>query len=437
MPGKPDRWEPDGSAGVRLLLPRRFAAVLLVCLSCAAPARPGLAVGTGHYQAEITLAPGDRIAVTVLGVPEISGEMLVDSTGSIVMAPVGRIAVADLTIKQCEQEITRRLADGFYRHPYVAVRLAESRPIYVLGDVRSPGSLPFRYGATVLSAVASAGGFRVPQQPEGDAEAEFLSADQRVRQLESQRSLLLVRKARLEAQQSEQAHFTLPKFSSESRIRITSEMISAEQATLTARLDSLREQLSLIDQQKPRIQTEIVALQQQTNAARTRLNVVNEEVSQAASNLKQGLGLRSVEVNMKLEQASQEGRLWQIIAEISRLQMEAGDLDIRAARLRAQFCMQAVTDLQGVQDQLAELRTALPLVIEISEIRRRAAERASGTDHARTISITRTNHGTTTTFEAEESSSLQPGDVVNIISVSDSKHLAQSISSDHVAARRD
>ena len=271
--------------------------------------------------------------------------------------------MAELTIKQCEQEITRRLADGFYRHPHVAVRLVESRPIYVLGDVRSPGSLPFRYGATVLSAVASAGGFRVPQQPEGEAEAEFLSAEQHVRQLELQRARLLVRKARLEAQQSEQGHFTLPEFSSGSRICVAPEMISAEQATLTTRLGSLHEQLSLIDQQKPRIQTEIKALQEQIDAAKTRLNVVNEEVSQAASNLKQGLGLRSVEVNMKLEQASQEGRLWQLIAEVSRLRMETGDLDISAAQLRAQFRMQAVTDLQGVQDQLAELRTALPLAI--------------------------------------------------------------------------
>lgn len=106
------------------------------------------------------LAPGDRVTVTVFGQPDLSGDVLIDDAGTISIPLAAPIEVKDLTVSECQKRIGERLlADGILRTPSVGVRIAELRPLYVMGDVRLPGAYPFRYGSTTQSAVALAGGF--------------------------------------------------------------------------------------------------------------------------------------------------------------------------------------------------------------------------------------------------------------------------------------
>src|SRR5712692_10403363 len=138
------------------------------------------------------LAPGDRITLTVVGQPELSGEMTVDGSGSIMLPFVGPIQIEDLSVLACQQLIRDRLADGFLKEPVVSVRISEPRPLYVLGDVRAPGAYPFRYGSIVQSAVALAGGFGTAGPLQNGAMSEFLSADERVRQLTFEQTALRI-----------------------------------------------------------------------------------------------------------------------------------------------------------------------------------------------------------------------------------------------------
>ena len=85
---------------------------------------------------------------------------------------------ADLS---AEQRIVERLADGILVNPSVFVRVAELRPVQILGDVRAPGSYPFRYGSMVKSAIAQAGGLGTAER--GSAISDLLLADERVRTL--------------------------------------------------------------------------------------------------------------------------------------------------------------------------------------------------------------------------------------------------------------
>ena len=51
------------------------------------------------------------------------------------------------------------LKKGFLQNPQVSVEITLFRPYYILGEVRAPGSYPFKEGLNVLNAVAIAGGF--------------------------------------------------------------------------------------------------------------------------------------------------------------------------------------------------------------------------------------------------------------------------------------
>jgi polysaccharide export outer membrane protein len=104
------------------------------------------------------LRPGERIAVTVDGHPDLSGPYELDADGRIVLPLLGAVDAYAQTSAGLEDQLVARLADGYLRDPRVEVARLQARPFFILGDVRRPGSYPYRPGMTVADAVAAAGG---------------------------------------------------------------------------------------------------------------------------------------------------------------------------------------------------------------------------------------------------------------------------------------
>jgi polysaccharide export outer membrane protein len=360
------------------------------------------------------LAPGDRITLTVVGQPELSGEMTVDGSGSIMLPFVGPIQIEDLTVLGCQQLIRDRLADGILKEPVVSVRISEPRPFYVLGDVRAPGAYPFRYGSTVQSAVALAGGFGTSGPLHSAAVSEFLSADERVRQLAFERTALRIREARLEAQRVGKETFSPPDLPPSMNEKEAADLVASEKVTLASQAAILKAQIELLNGQKPRLQKEIDAINAQIVAVKNRLEFVRNETSRSAQLVKQGIGVHASEVQLKLQEANEESNLWGLAAQVSRLQMNIGELDIKVEEAEATFNKQTLAELQNVHQRLAELNVTLPSAREIRDFKLQQAGNGAGIEAARSISITRTRHGQVVMFDASETTPLEPGDVVDI-----------------------
>jgi polysaccharide export outer membrane protein len=382
-----------------------FAAVLMISGTAPAQQIPEL----GAY----TLAAGDRITVTVVGETDLSGDMLVDGAGNITMPFIGSERVANLTVAECQKLIRDRLADGFINHPVVSVRISELRPIYILGDVRAPGSYPFRYGSTVRSVVALAGGFGNADPSRRAGLAEFLAAEGQLKQLEFEQTTLLVREARLEAQRDGREAVQMPALAVPLSPRDLTDLLRTENAMMAQQNELLKQQLDLLNAQKPRIDNELAALHQQIASGQDRLERVKNEVTRSAQLVKQGLGIRSPEVQLELEQASQTSELWHLTAQVSRLQMDRGDLDIRMQDLKATFQRQVLADLQTVHQRLAELRVAMASARMVRDLRQQQSQTFTGQALHRT-SITRTRSGQVMELQGSDTTALEPGDVVEI-----------------------
>jgi polysaccharide export outer membrane protein len=360
------------------------------------------------------LAPGDRITVTVFGQAELSGDILVDGAGNILLPLIGPIDVKDLTTLECQKLIHDRLADGILNQPSVSVRISELRPLYVLGDVRAPGAYPFRYASTVKSAVALAGGFGLAQPTQGAALSEFLLADERVRQLSFQKQALLVRRARIEAQHDGMSTFSSPSPPSPAEEADVAEMVANEKQTFDSQAVMLQNQLDLLRSQKPRIQNEIEALDAQIANTKRQLELIRQHADQYSRLVKQGLGLANAEMQFKLTEATHDSELWRLIAQVSRLQMDTGELDLKIHEAEAFFKRQLITELRDVRERLRELDVTLPSAREIREVKLRQVGSLAGAEAARSISVTRTRNGETTTFQAIDTMPLEPGDIVDV-----------------------
>jgi len=105
----------------------------------------------------------DRLLVNVWKNPELTLTVPVRPDGMITMPLIGDIKAGGLTASEIAEDIKKKLST-YIREPSVAVIVTELRStefisrVRVTGAVRTPRSLPYRQGMTVLDAVLEAGG---------------------------------------------------------------------------------------------------------------------------------------------------------------------------------------------------------------------------------------------------------------------------------------
>jgi polysaccharide export outer membrane protein len=69
------------------------------------------------------------------------------------------VSAGGLTLREVETSLRDRLGDGFFKNPQVAVTVAtyRSRRVFVLGDVKTPGTLQLTGELSLMEALARAG----------------------------------------------------------------------------------------------------------------------------------------------------------------------------------------------------------------------------------------------------------------------------------------
>jgi polysaccharide biosynthesis/export protein len=114
-----------------------------------------------------TLGPGDRIQVKALHADELGNNPVqVDSEGYIMLPGLGRVRAGGLTTERLASDIRQRLVLTV-RDPEVAIDLVElhSRPVSVLGAVKTPGVYQLVGQKRLLEILSLAGGL---EQDAGD-----------------------------------------------------------------------------------------------------------------------------------------------------------------------------------------------------------------------------------------------------------------------------
>lgn len=119
------------------------------------------------------LSPGDTVEIGIAPIPDRTQRAVVQMDGNIALPEVGMVMVGGLTASELQNRMQTllpttifhvRLPDG--REQMVVVKpgditaiIADYRPIYVTGDVLTPGQQAYRPLMTVRQALAVSGGF--------------------------------------------------------------------------------------------------------------------------------------------------------------------------------------------------------------------------------------------------------------------------------------
>ncbi|WP_297476553.1 polysaccharide biosynthesis/export family protein [uncultured Photobacterium sp.] len=129
--------------------------VLTVSLFMSTSAFPASKIVGDDY----LLGAGDHIQILVFNEPDLSMKVIIDSSGNIIYPLIGKLQLAGKTPNQVAIDIRNRLKDGYINHPMVTISMLEFRPVYVSGEVKTPGSYEYQPGLTVEKIIAVAGGF--------------------------------------------------------------------------------------------------------------------------------------------------------------------------------------------------------------------------------------------------------------------------------------
>lgn len=107
------------------------------------------------------LGPTDKFSVRVFEEKELSGEFTVAPDGTINYPHIGRVTVEGKTCADIERTLSEGLEDGYLKKATVSCTIVEynSKRIFIFGEVKSPGSFPYKTNITIIDAFALAGGF--------------------------------------------------------------------------------------------------------------------------------------------------------------------------------------------------------------------------------------------------------------------------------------
>jgi polysaccharide export outer membrane protein len=118
--------------------------------------RPGQAPPPTDY----VVGAQDMLTITSYDQADLSGKFTVEADGTFTYPLIGRVTAGSLTLRQIEAQVKKQLKEeGYFNNPQITVSIEEykSQKIFVVGEVRMPGSYPLSGDMNLVEALALAG----------------------------------------------------------------------------------------------------------------------------------------------------------------------------------------------------------------------------------------------------------------------------------------
>jgi exopolysaccharide production protein ExoF len=351
-------------AQLRTLLTARFA--WLFCFAgLACPLLVGITAPaaqetspTGYHlsvadEIRIRIIEWNASALTFEEWTAISGAYRVGPEGTFAFPFLGNIAAEGRSTGEVESAVGEGLQTvlGLATAPNVTVEVSAFGPIFVTGDVTSPGQYGFTPGMTIIKAMSLAGG-RGGLDTDARLEREAISTQGTLDVLESTHSRLAARRARIAAELAGDSAIAVPEALETGE---QADLIAAEQAIMDANL--LRHSMSLetLESQRALLTRELDALAQKRETTVRQLSSAQRQLDDIASLADQGLAVNSRVTTLESTVADIDGRLLDIDTAILRARQDLGALEQREVELSSTRGANLATEMQQVERELAEL----------------------------------------------------------------------------------
>ena len=109
---------------------------------------------------DYVVGPQDVLTIISYDQADLSGKFAIEADGTFTYPMIGRVKAGGLTLRALEGAIKKQLKDdGYFRNPQitVAVDTYKSQRVFIVGEVRAPGTYPLSGNTNLVEALARAG----------------------------------------------------------------------------------------------------------------------------------------------------------------------------------------------------------------------------------------------------------------------------------------
>lgn len=392
-----------------------------------------LAALTGNAAAEETgyhLGVMDKLRIrvaewqpaegTVRNWDAVSGDYTVGPTGSISLPFIGDLQAAGKTTADVAKTIGEELRSKFALRnlPSASVEIAEFRPVFVAGDVHTPGEYPYAPNLTVLKAVSLAGGLR--QSDAGQRFArDFINARGDAAVYDSERGRLLARRARLQAEIAGAAELKIPPELKD--VPNAEQLIASEASLMKSRRDRYELQLKALTDLRNLLDTEVQSLARKSETQKRQLQLVSEDRDKMAKLTEQGLATSSRRLTAEERAADLESNMLDTDTAALRAKQDINKANQDEINLRNDWEAQRAKELQDTEAELEKLGLQLGTSRELmSEALAQSAEALKFDPNNRDATIkyvvVRDEGQGPKEITVDENARLLPGDVIKVSS---------------------
>ena len=378
-----------------------------------------LAAARAETRDSYELSVGDGLTFDFLDDAELPIAVTIGEDGQVQLPLIGGVKVAGLSvinaIEFVRSEYRRReiLVD-----PRIALSVSSFRPMFVLGEVRSPGLFPFSIGITVEQAVGLAGG----TQTAASNPADRIVAQARLRGEIEGTAIQIVQEgvfaARLVAQLAGRDVIDqkdAPKSAQKYLEQVPSEgVVEIETRILQTDLANFKNQVAILTDGIAEAEKGMKLLDELEVKQQEILETTKKDMERIASLRERGLNTASEVSRGERAETNEESRLLEIYAEMSQGRRELGSLRLNLAQLQANRQKELLQQLQERQiaiEKLAVERKNMEQQLLLMSSTALDDDRA-----AKSVSfayeIRRTSGGTVNTFTGTPTTELKPGDVI-------------------------
>lgn len=393
-------------------------------LACSLALAFGLTGGGSAVADQLPIPPQTKIRVTVVHWvasreeyqkwDALGGDFEVLDDGTVMLPLLGPVPVGNKGPSGLASDIAARLQDkiGLVQAPATTVSILDYPPIYVVGDVKTPGEYRFRDGLTVLQSLAMAGGETRIEDSEAREQAEFAGL---LRELDNAILRSRIRIIRLKAEASGEKTLVLEAALSQTN-PLAGNIFKQEEAIFLARANLRERQSKAYSDLRELLAGEIRNLEEKAKAAEADIASVEEELRKLKPLLDKRIALPAQKGELERRLRSYYSGRLDLSTAIMRARQGISEAERNLEGLQDKHRSDAASDLQSEQAKLDQLRmkretTQAQLV---SVLAHGDDEQAGNKRMELRFSINRRLNGTMHELAAAESTILLPGDVVRV-----------------------
>ncbi|MCA1442713.1 polysaccharide biosynthesis/export family protein [Ensifer sp. IC4062] len=348
----------------------------------------------------------------------VSGEYTIGASGNISLPFVGDLPASGKTTTEVAAEIGIQMQKlfGLRDRPSASVEMAQYRPVYLTGEVETPGEYPYAPKMTVLKAISLGGGLRRAENG-GRFVRDYITASGESAVQVAERNRLLIRRARLQAEIGKRNKIELP--NELKNVEGIEKLLANETALMESRDKRQERQLDALADLKSLLQSEIESLGKKSETQARQLELVMEDREKVDSLAEKGLALSQRKLALEQRVADVQSSLLDIDTNSLKAKQDYNKATQDETNLRNDWDEQLAQELQNTEAELDTLTlkagTSRDLMAEALLQSAEAARLEEQESEANiTYSIIREKDGKPTEISANENTEVLPGDVIKV-----------------------